>query len=298
MRRAWGWSPAVTSSPLISTRLRTPRAAAPSKSAWSASRFRSRTVSCMIGSRPFSTRRCAAASDDMWTCAPVLSVQLTASTDPRSTSAKRQVASGSALLVDVSSAVTTKRPSRSSPASRLGAGMRLPTLRGDAVSTTDEVDPRGGPLQLPIDGLLQVLDVVLEDGQAARALPGFDPDAALVGIDLAVAVGAHTTARTVAQILGAAHRAAEAGRVQDALTAHAAVPDRFLERLLDSDHEALDDAHRASPCAASCRSARPPESVLRSQRPAPRPRSAWPSWWRRRRRGRSGRRRRASRIPR
>src|SRR2546425_9386943 len=232
---------------------RMPSAAAPSRSACRASRFRSRTVSCMMGSIPFSTRRWAAASDDMWTCAPVLSVQLTASTDPRNTSARRQVASGSALLVDVSSAVTTKRPSRSSPASRLGAGMRLPTLWGDAVSTADEVDPGGGPLQLPVDGLLQVLDVIPEDGQAPRALPGFDPDAALVGIDLAVAVGAHTAAGAVAQILGTAHRAAEAGRVQDALTAHAAVPDRFLQRLLDGDHEALDHAHRASPCAASCR---------------------------------------------
>src|SRR6266550_2140743 len=233
--------------------LRTPSAAAPSRSACRASRFRSRTVSCMMGSIPFSTRRCAAASDDMWTGAPVLSVQLTASTDPRSTSASRQVASGSALLVEVSSAVTTKRPSRSSPANRLGAGMRLPTLGGDAVSTTDEVYPRGGALQLPVDGLLQVLDVILEDRHAPRALPGFDPDAALVGIHLAVAVGAHATAGAVTQILGAAHRAAEAGRMQDALSTHAAVPHRFLQRLLHSDHEALDDAHRAIPCAASCR---------------------------------------------
>src|SRR5438067_8074396 len=185
--------------------LRMPSAAAPSRSACRASRFRSRTVSCMMGSLPSSTRGCAAASDDMWTGAPVLSVQLTASTDPRSTSANRQVASGSALLVDVSSAVTTKRPSRSSPARRLGAGMGLPTLGGDAVSTTDEVDPRGGALQLPVDGLLQVLDMVLEDGQPARALPGFDPDATHVGIHIAVAVGAHPATGAVAQILGAAH---------------------------------------------------------------------------------------------
>src|SRR2546430_16853004 len=146
--------------------LRTPSAAAPSRSACRASRFRSRTVNCMMGWIPCSTSRWAAASDDMWTCAPVLSVQLTASTDPRNTSANRQVASGSALLVDVSSAVTTKRPSRSSPAKRLRASKRLPTLWGDAVSTTDEAAPRGGALPLPIDGLLQMLDVVLEDGQA------------------------------------------------------------------------------------------------------------------------------------
>src|SRR5438552_16037560 len=223
--------------------LRTPSAAAPSRSACRASRFRSRTVSCMMGSIPFSTRRWAAASDDMWTCAPVLSVQLTASTDPRSTSASRQVASGSALLVDVSSAVTTKRPSRSSPARRLGAGIGLPTLWGDAVSTTDEVDPRGGALQLPINGLLQVLDVIFEDRQAPRALPGFDPEATLVRLQLAVTVGARAATGAVAQVLGAPHWAAEAGRVQDALSTHAAVPHRFLQRLLDGDQEALDNAH-------------------------------------------------------
>src|SRR6202171_1537223 len=98
----------------------------------------------MMGWSPFSTRRWAAATDDIWTGAPVLSVQLMASTDPRSTSARRQVASGSALLLEDSSAVTTKRPSRSKPASRLGLDMRLPALRRDLVSTAGEVEPRGG----------------------------------------------------------------------------------------------------------------------------------------------------------
>src|SRR3982074_923235 len=219
-----------------------PSAAAPSG-------FRPRTVSCLMGPSPFSTRRWAAASDDRWTCAPVLSVQLMASTAPRNTSARRQVASGSALLLDESSAVTTKRPSRSRSASRLGPGM--PALRSDPVSHADQVYPRGTALKLPVDRLLHVLDVILENGQPPRAFPGFDPDAALVGLALAIAVGAHPAAWSVAQILGTAHRAAEPGRVQDALAAHAAIPDRLLQRLLDGDHEPLEHAHPAIPCAAS-----------------------------------------------
>src|SRR6267143_1210341 len=237
----------------MSTMLRTPSAAAPSRSACRARRFRSRTYSCMIGSIPFSTRRWDAASDDMWTWAPVLSVQLMASTDPRSTSARRQVASGSALLLEESSAVTTKRPSRSKPASRLTLGIRLPTLWRHLVSTADEVDPRRGALQLPVHRLLQMVDVLLEDGQAQRTFPGLDPDAPLVRVHLAVAVRTNTAARTVPQILGATHRAAQAGRVQNALAAHAAVPDRFLQRLLGGEHQALENAHCPSPSSAPYR---------------------------------------------
>src|ERR1700674_3209594 len=205
----------------------------------------------MMGPSPFSTRRWAAASDDMWTCAPVLSVQLMASTDPRRTSARRQVASGSALLTEESSAVTTKRPSRSRSASRLGFG--TPTLWGDLVATTDEVDPRRAALQLPVDRLLQMLDVILEHRKASRTLPGFDPDATLIRVHLGVAVRTYATARAVAQILRAAHRASEAGRMQDALAAHAAVPDRLFQWLLHRKHQALENAHRPTPSSASCR---------------------------------------------
>src|ERR1700694_4508163 len=96
-------------------------------------------------------------------------------------------------------------------------------------------------------------DVILEDGQAPRALPGLDPHATLVCVHLAVAVRSNTTARTVPKILGAAHRAAQAGRMQDALAAHAAVPDRFLQRFLGGEHQAFENAHCPSPCAASYR---------------------------------------------
>src|SRR5438309_5142938 len=181
-----------------------------------------------------------------------------ASTEPRSTSACRQVASGSALSLEESSAVTTNRPSRSKPASRLGLGMRLPTPWRNLVAAVDEVDPGGAALQLPVQRLLQVVNVILEHRQALGALPGVDPYASLIGVHLTIAVGADTTARSVAQILGAPHRAAEAGRVQDALATHAAVPDRFLQRLLYCDHEALENAHRPTPFSVSCRSARRP----------------------------------------
>src|ERR1700674_873153 len=207
----------------------------------------------MMGSSPFSTRRWAAASDDMWTWAPVLSVQLMASTDPRRTSARRQVASGSALLTEESSAVTTKRPSRSRSATRLGLGMRHPTLWRGLVAAADEVDPRRAALQLPVDRLLQMLDVILEHRKASRTLPGFDPDATLIRVHLAVAVRTYATARAVAQILRAAHRASEAGRMQDALAAHAAVPDRLFQWLLHRKHQALENAHRPTPSSASCR---------------------------------------------
>ncbi len=52
---------------------------APTMSASSASRFRSRQTSCMIGSTPSSRRAIATASGDAWACAAVLSVALAAS---------------------------------------------------------------------------------------------------------------------------------------------------------------------------------------------------------------------------
>src|SRR2546421_2712584 len=253
MRRASGWSPAVTSSPLIKTRLRMPRAAAPSRSACKARRFRSRTVSCMIGSMPRSASKCAAAIEDRCTWAPVLSVQLMASATPRSWSPLRPTTSGSALSLEASSAVTTNCPARSRSARRLMPDTLRPTLRGTPVTTADQVDPGRRALQLPVDRLLQVLDVATPERQLARTFPGLDPDAALVRVHLAIAIGTHAAAWPIAQVLRATHRTAHPGRVQDALAAHAAIPNRLFERLLDGKHQALGEAHRVSPCAASCR---------------------------------------------
>ena len=104
--------------------------------------------------------------------------------------------------------------------------------------------------------------------------------------------------RMAKQIVGAAHRATQAGRVQDALATHAAVPNCLLQRLLDGEHQPLDNAHRPTPFSASCRSARPPGPAPRSRRPVPPPRSAWPSGSRSRRPARSGQPRTAGRNPR
>src|ERR1019366_9900796 len=68
-------------------------------------------------------------------------------------------------------------------------------------------------------------------GYALAASIGLDPDAFHVRLYLAVAVGAHASARAVAQRLRAIHRTGHAGRTQHALTAHATVEQRALERL-------------------------------------------------------------------
>ena len=55
-----GWSPALGSSPVSTSRLRTPVAAAPIRSPCSAMRLRSRQVNCRIGSMPLATSSAAA----------------------------------------------------------------------------------------------------------------------------------------------------------------------------------------------------------------------------------------------
>src|SRR5438270_12476424 len=282
--------------------LRTPSAAAPSRSACKPRRLRSRVVSCMIGSTPASLTRWAAASGERWTWAPVLSVQLTASACPRSAAARFRVTAGSGLSIADSSAVTTKWPCRRRAESRLGA-LRIRRLGDPApgsppIAARGQVDPGRAALQPPVDRWVEVVCVIAPQRHPARALPGLDPDAGPVGEDLAGAVGANAAAGPVAQVLGAAHGAAESGRVEDALAAHPAIPDGFLERSYDRDHRTLQQVHGLIPCAASGRSARPPGSAPRIPWLAPRPRSPSPSGWPWRRRARSGRRRPAWRSPR
>src|SRR5438067_5379185 len=180
--------------------LRTPSAAAPSRSACRPRRLRSRVVSCMIGSTPASLTRWAAASGDRWTWAPVLSVQLTASACPRSAAARFRVTAGSGLSIADSSAVTTKWPCRRRAASRLGA-LRIRRLGDPApgsppIAARGQVDPGRAALQPPVDRWVEVLCVIAPQRQPARALPGLDPDAGPVGEDLAGAVGANAAAGT------------------------------------------------------------------------------------------------------
>src|SRR5207253_2877181 len=78
----------------------------------------------------------------------------------------------------------------------------------------------------------QVVDLV-RPGQPARPLDRLEPHAAHLGLHLAVPVGPHPAARTVAKRLRALHRTDQAGRVEDALAAHVAAEDRLLHRRLD-----------------------------------------------------------------
>ena len=103
---ASGWSPNRGWSPVIRTTLGMPRAAADSRSDWSAMRLRSRQVTCMTGSTPAARARRLPAQLDSRACAPWPSVMLTASTQPRSGSTLRRTASGSAPRGGPTSAVT------------------------------------------------------------------------------------------------------------------------------------------------------------------------------------------------
>src|SRR5207249_2079780 len=83
------WSPCTMWSPVRQRMLRTPNAAAPKRSLCSAIRFRSRHVTCMIGSTPSRASRAAAAHAAMWTIPAVLSGTFTASTWSRTSRALR-----------------------------------------------------------------------------------------------------------------------------------------------------------------------------------------------------------------
>ena len=76
---ASGSSPTDNGSPVRHRRLRAPSAQAPSRSAAIASRFRSRTVSCRVGSTPVLATIAAPATGDMCALAVGLSVTFTAS---------------------------------------------------------------------------------------------------------------------------------------------------------------------------------------------------------------------------
>src|SRR5436190_6390397 len=248
----------------MQTTFRAPSAAAPRRSAWRLSRFRSRQANWTTGSTPRSARRCAAATAERCGCAALLSVQFTASTDPRSLSASSVTDTGSAPSVVWSSEVTTNSPARSS-ASRLlrgwiggifpsavtrtsllqvdhvgrlarevndVAGFR-PRGRHVLIAMRQEVLPRRRAAEPPVDRPVDVLHVLAPDGHLARPLPRLDPDARSVGIDLAVPVLEHAAARTVPEVLRTPHRTGHPRRVQDALPAHAAVEDRLLAGALD-----------------------------------------------------------------
>ena len=75
--------------------------------------------------------------------------------------------------------------------------------------------------------------VIAPERQARRAFDGLDPHARFVGKDFAVSILAHAATRPIAKILRAAHRADKSSRMQNTLTAHAAVEDEFLAEFFD-----------------------------------------------------------------
>src|SRR6266566_1728812 len=112
-----------------------------------------------------------------------------------------------------------------------------PALRHELVPLGEEVAPRGRSPQAVVDGRTQVVDLVRPRG-LRRALDGLQPDAAHLGLDLAVAVRPDAAARPVPQRLRTVHRARHARGMQHALAAHLAAEDRLLDRGLDDSERA------------------------------------------------------------
>src|SRR5215831_19508277 len=211
-----------------------PRAAADSRSDWSAMRLRSRQVTCMTGSTPAARASRLPAQLDSRACAPWPSVMLTASTKPRSGSTFRRTASGSAP--------------RGGPTPGSCAARSLPLRRGCAppdgrytvgisggpqlvVTALPVVDPRALPPASVVDGTLQQVQVG-DPPMALRPLPGHQPHAPQTRVDLARTVAADPATGTVAQLLGAGHRARVPGDRQRALAAHPAAEKPALGGLL------------------------------------------------------------------
>src|SRR5690349_21968945 len=188
----------------------TPWIAAPISSDSSASRLRSRQVSCITGSTPAWISAIATASGDACACADGLSVALNASTYAFIGASWRMISPWPPPSITGSSAVTTNSPA-SSLRSRFDIRDRRPPGRGLLVPAGDQVDPRRGALEAVVDRRAKVVDVVAPHRQLLRALVGPQPHTAHLGLNLAMAVCAHAAAWPVAQRLGARHRADKPG---------------------------------------------------------------------------------------
>src|SRR4051794_24421551 len=239
-RRASCSSPAVTSSPVRQEMFSMPCSAAPTMSAWIARRFLSRQTTCMIGSTPSILIAMATATLEACACAAVLSVALTASTQGAYCSSLARTASRPPpSTIGSSPVITMPSPAsfRSSSDMPLAVASGLPARGRPAVALAQEVGPRGRVLEPVVDRRAHVVvflaPVLRKPGHALGALESLEPDTAHLGLDLAVPVRPNTSARPVAEGLRAVHGARHAGRVQHALPAHLAAPDRSLDRLLD-----------------------------------------------------------------
>src|SRR3954469_23783916 len=226
-----------------------PCIAAPTISAWRLRRLRSRQASCMTGSTPHAFRAIETARGEACACAAGLSVAFTASTQAFIGASWRWISGKPPPSIVGISAVTTKSPAVSF-ASRCDIS-RGPSGRGPLVAPGQRVAPRRRALEAVVDRRPELVDVRPPDGELVRAVVGLHPDAAHLGLDLAVAVRAPPAAGPVAQRLRARHGARHAGLVQDALAAHPAVPDRPLDRVLDG----LEQGHAGTRARRSSMSA-------------------------------------------
>src|SRR3954447_13102702 len=118
------------------------------------------------------------------------------------------------------------------PAAIASSSLDTPPLWGDLVALRHQVRPRRRVPQSVVDRLTDVRNLV-RPRRFRRPLDGLHPDAPHLRLHLAVAVGPHAAARSVAQRLRAVHRARHPGRMQHALAAHLAAEDRLLDRGLD-----------------------------------------------------------------
>src|SRR5438105_5062773 len=108
----------------------------------------------------------------------------------------------------------------------------MPACRSLLVALRHEVAPRGRSPQPVVDGRAYVVELI-RPRRPRRALDRLDPDAAHLGLDLAMPVGPDAAARSVAKLLRTIHRAGEPRRVQHALAAHTAAEHRLLHGRLD-----------------------------------------------------------------
>ena len=144
-----------------------------------------------------------------------------------------------------SSAVTAKRPERSTRSSRpreQWPGQRAAAARPDrarrigswlrrrrghaARCVAHELSQAERPLRRLSTGFCT--SRILPCRHPLRALPGLHPDARHLRLHLAMAVGAHAAAGPVAEVLRAVHRAGHAGRGERALAAHLAIEQQPL----------------------------------------------------------------------
>lgn len=113
-----------------------------------------------------------------------------------------------------------------------------PSRRPDGIPSTEEIDPGGRALQLPVYRRLQIIDMIAPDRQAGSTFHGLHPDARALRVHFAMPVGPHATARTIAKVFRATHWAGQPGRMENTHAAHTAIKENLLAELLHGEDQA------------------------------------------------------------